>query len=379
MVEVNRYQNIDILEYPTNAYNCHGYAWSMVSDNPVTACINFPDSYMTDGSYIKVCPTSMPAKISYLSKDHSAVTDNSANRVISKWWIGCLVRHDKSNSPFSYGAEFDYYFLTPEFGGTDFVCDHSPIHYILADVPGARYRWSSSYHFSLDTSKNSVVATPLGDGVGYIQVRITTDCGGDISLRKVINIGRPVITSQVPLVYFDGYSYNNVCNSQNYSTSMNIQNKDNVSWTRIAANPGNTSWYQSGDNINLYFYNIGQTAVFRVDAWNSCGHSTADFGFKSIYCGGSGCNAVYTVSPNPSNDKIIITPEIPAPCLVETTSSNISGFIAVYDQQGTLKKKIKYGYNSESEIDVSDLENGIYILQIYDGNSTDKKTIIVRH
>ena len=147
-----------------------------------------------------------------------------------------------------------------------------------------------------------------------------------------------------------------------------------------AANPGTTEWYQSGNNVNFYFFAVNQTAVYRVNASNECGCTTYDFGFKSTDCsGGGGCNPVYTLSPNPSNSKVTIIPQIPAPCGITTATVSQTGLISVYDQQGTLKKKIKYVPNSKAEIDVSDLQDGTYFLQINDGNSTDKKTFVVQH
>jgi hypothetical protein len=168
---------------------------------------------------------------------------------------------------------------------------------------------------------------------------------------------------------------------------MDIGGASSVIWDRIAASPSTTTWNQSGNNINFYFYQVNQTAVFRISAINGCGETTNDFGFKSVTCGGGGggCNAVYTLSPNPTSGSIKITPQIPAPCNVVSTSSlastatNKSGFVAVYDQQGTLKKQFHYSYNSELEIDLSNFKNGIYLIEIYDGNTIDKKTIILQH
>jgi len=39
--------------------------------------------------------------------------------------------------------------------------------------------------------------------------------------------------------------------------------------------------------------------------------------FKSVDCsGGGGCGAVYSVSPNPASAKVIIVPQMPAPCII---------------------------------------------------------------
>lgn len=215
--------------------------------------------------------------------------------------------------------------------------------------------------------------------------KVNSPDGSSVTIGKNdISVGSPFISPQTPLAYFDGSTYNNVCNSQNYTTSM--QAYGNVNWSRIAANPGNTSWYQTGNDVSFYFYYPNQTAVFRVSASNSCGTLSYDFGFKSIDCGGGGgggggggCNVVYSLSPNPSKDKVKIIPQIPAPCNLTLVTTNRSGFISVFDQQGSLKKKVKYSYNTESEIDVSNFKDGIYFVEIYDGISTDKQTIVVQH
>ncbi len=251
------------------------------------------------------------------------------------------------------------------------------------------YTWTISEHLSptgVKTTTNPSIQINADEtqGIRSISVYANLTCGltSNTKLATIQVGGPPVLDFNPPLAYFDGSAYNSVCNSQNYIT--NLQTSGTVTWSRISANPTNTSWYQSGNDVNFYFYYVNQTAVFRVNVYNSCGSASGDFGFKSINCGGGGggggggCNAVYSLSPNPSKDKVKIVPQIPAPCPQVATSSK-SGYVSVYDQQGTLKKKIKYNFNSEAEIDVTDLKNGFYIVEINDGNTTNKQTIMVKH
>jgi len=105
--------------------------------------------------------------------------------------------------------------------------------------------------------------------------------------------------------------------------------------------------------------------------------STITSGLNKVYSTrGNGCEITYTVSPNPANNKVKITPTIPAPCNMFTSLNN--GFILVYDCLGSLKKKMRYKVGDITEIDVSDLSTGVYQINICDGAKTTTKSIIVQ-
>lgn len=238
--------------------------------------------------------------------------------------------------------------------------------------------------YSATTTVNSADVYAAGlSGTSVITVTANTLCGvSSLTATGAVKIGKPVISSYIPLAYYNGSTYNNVCNLQNYSTSMNIQNADNVTWTRIAANPTSTSWYQSGDNVNMYFYNVNQTAVFEIDAANTCGYNSSQFGFKSITCGGGGgggCNIVYIIYPNPASQSAKVTPNIPAPCDAPLQMAAINGKVSVLDNQGIEKKVLSYKRYKETTIDVSDLKDGLYYVNIFDGSTTTSVRLIVKH
>jgi hypothetical protein len=59
-------------------------------------------------------------------------------------------------------------------------------------------------------------------------------------------------------------------------------------------------------------------------------------------------------------------------------SSTFNGYVAVYDNQGTLKKKTNYKQYSNIELDLSGLKNGIHHIEIYDGKKIKKMKILIQ-
>jgi hypothetical protein len=379
----------------TRRFNCHGYAWYMVSDEG--SGLNDPrwigyqyttdeDIYMSDGSYIKVANEMFPGKVSWSSGDHSAITTDVPGKFISKWNEWPLMKHDWDDTPFGT-TNLKYYVSTNITGNSSVLCSGATRSFSVRTIPDAGYDWSVGPGLSLnnDGIPEVIVSSSISySGPTWIEVKITSPLSGglnDIKTSKRINfwIGKPQITSQTPLAYYSSGVYNSVCNSQTYITNMTISGASNASWSRIAANPSNTSWYQTGNNVSFYFWAINQTAVFRISSSNTCGTTSYDFGFKSITCGTNPCDPVYTIAPNPAIDQSTIIINIPAPCdQLMKQSSSFNGYIAVYDNHGTLKKKTNYKNYGNVELDLTDLNNGPHFIEIYDGKSIQKKTILIQ-
>jgi len=276
----------------------------------------------------------------------------------------------------------------PIFSSTLNICGESQTIQVSPIVDATSYTWTVQYPLTVNggqsttTSGNSVVVNTNGKlGASSISVYANTSCGitSNPSTGQLF-IGVPEVVSNYPLAYFDGSTYNDVCNLQQITTDMTINGASSVYWSKTTSSPSNISWWQPGNNVSFYFYNIGQTAVFNIYASNNCGVKSYDFGFRSIDCGGGGgCDIEYTLSPNPASNKVKIVPNIPPPCDEILAVSNIEGFVSIYDQSGTLKKKVKNNQNAEVEVDISALKNGIYIIEINNNNKSIKKTLIVKH
>ena len=99
----------------TRKFNCHGYAWIRVEQgiDRLMGRSNvgiYPDTYITDGSYIEVPVETYPGKV-YWPGEHSAITTEEPGRVISKWGDGPLMKHLWYDSP--YRTNVKYYVKAP--------------------------------------------------------------------------------------------------------------------------------------------------------------------------------------------------------------------------------------------------------------------------
>jgi tetratricopeptide (TPR) repeat protein len=105
---ISGFPSATLLEYATQLYNCHAYAWH-ISEGGGKVWINTGAQfiYWEDGSYDEVseaCAT----KVRY-SGDHSAVTTNTPNVYISKWGAGPRMRHNKNDVPQGYSTPYKFY------------------------------------------------------------------------------------------------------------------------------------------------------------------------------------------------------------------------------------------------------------------------------
>ncbi|RYG15215.1 MAG: T9SS type A sorting domain-containing protein [Chitinophagaceae bacterium] len=265
--------------------------------------------------------------------------------------------------------------------------------YVLNGVPtGATVNWalSNSVHASIPipSNNNSVNVTRItSTNISVILSATVTDCITTYpAVSKTIILGRPTISAgSVPYKYWNGNpttDYNNICNSQNTYTNMPVTGATSVLWTRTAASPTNTSWSQVGNNLNFYFWAVGQTAVFNVNASNACGSTSQNFGFKSISCGGGGGCDQYRVSPNPAKGFVEITLlKIPPPCerssRAEISERTISE-IRIYDNSGKLKLVRKEKGAKQSKVNLVDLIPGLYTLEIKGGDYSEKHQLIIQ-
>jgi len=263
--------------------------------------------------------------------------------------------------------------------GVNTICTSGT--YSINNLPlNCSVNWNVTPSGIASLSQSNNIATLSKNSSGNITLTATiSTIGANYTQNITISVGKPQISPQTPLAYYSSGLYNSVCNNQTYITDMTISGATNATWTRIAASPSNTSWYQTGNNVSFYFWAVNQTQVFRISSSNTCGTASYDFGFKSITCGIDPCDPVYTIAPNPASDQSTVIINIPAPCDLSTMqSSTFDGYVALYDNQGTLKKKTKYKSYGNIELDLSGLKNGLHHIEIYDGKSIQKKTILIQ-
>ena len=88
-------------------------------------------------------------------------------------------------------------------------------------------------------------------------------------------------------------------------------------------------------------------------------------------CGGY----YYTVGPNPSSSTVTVSAQ-ETTATGERIDKNISE-LNIYDKLGNLKKRQKFNRLKRATIDVSDLKQDIYILEIVDGNFRERQQLSI--
>lgn len=103
------YPQIEIISEATNTYNCHSYAWYNSSSQWNHYWMNYPTTYMSDGSYKKIpdidqCINRDIIYYGTSGEEHSGVLLSKPSGefyVLSKWGKGPLVLHEINDCPYS--------------------------------------------------------------------------------------------------------------------------------------------------------------------------------------------------------------------------------------------------------------------------------------
>jgi hypothetical protein len=285
--------------------------------------------------------------------------------------------------------------------GPNQVCLSTSASYTLSSLNDRGIAWSTSS--SLASVQDGPSCTDngarLNAGSSAGSVILSAKISGcSNTVTKTIQItGSPSLSygayfsngQEHPLAYWNSEGlYNDICNLENVNTNMQFNGAvTSVTWSKVTSSPSNISWSQSGNNLGLYFWGIGQTAVFTMTATNSCGSLSNDFAFRSIDCsggGGGGCYQ-YQVSPNPARSSMkVAVPQIPPPCDRASTQSrqsqNLSiSEIRIYDQQGFLKTNRKFEKVKVAQVNLSNFKTGIYVVEITDGQYVERQQLIIQN
>ncbi|MEO6868076.1 MAG: T9SS type A sorting domain-containing protein [Ginsengibacter sp.] len=275
------------------------------------------------------------------------------------------------------------------------ICNTSNSYSIPNLLPGSTVYWSAMpdlVNFSCNPCAQPTL-TKKGNGQMTLTATINNACVSSIIVNKQnITVGLPTIygaytdlNGQHPIQYWTGQpsSYNNVCNAYTAQTNMTVMGATSgVSWSKVSSVPSSISWSQVNNDVSFYFWQIGQTGVFEIDAANACGTTSNTFGFKSIDCGGGGGGCLqFTIAPNPAKGTLkVIVPDIPAPCdgaqQKQTTKSVITQ-VKIFDNMGTLKKMQNENKVSQASVNLSGLNSGVYWVEIYNGTYKERQQVII--
>lgn len=147
-----------------------------------------------------------------------------------------------------------------------------------------------------------------------------------------------------------------------------------------ALSGGPYNWYRDGGLVNNYHANWAKIPIPRgvcdvdygisVETVNACGTSAQSFIVVYVPC-----EEYYRMSPNPASSEVTVTADQTKS--VKGTNSTFDE-LKIYNQQGNLKKYQKFAKVKQTRVNVSDLSNGIYVVEIINGTYKERKQLIIQ-
>lgn len=317
-------------------------------------------------------------KIHYYNGDHSAVYSVIVSgKYESKWGPNIRIRHDPTDVPSIYNAQYRrYYASTKISGATSTLCTGTRT-FSVKNIPGATYSWTKSSGLTVVGSSNSyqytVQRNGSSNGAAWVEVQISTPCsGGSATSRINFTVGIPQASNITiwnsissttighPVGFVAGYPPDNRCQllSANWQVNMgaNIVQGD----YECGGLPDN------GTSKNIFFQATG-TAYVQAKVQNACGWS--DWSMAVPIQVNSGY--YFMVSPNPATTTITINQRGEA-------KDDISE-IKIFDNSGNLKQQSKYGGGTkQAQLNISDLRSGVYFIEISGSKIKDRQQLVIQ-
>lgn len=369
-------------------FNCHGYAWS-IAEAGAARWIGYyvssdEDIYMTDGSYVRVCSETYPAKVSWGDNDHSAVTTSTPGRWISKWGAMPLMNHHKDDNP--YGTtDYRYYVSTKITGNASICSDASGVAYSVQAISGASYTWTSSSNLTISGSGNAITVTPGSgaSGAAWIEVYISTGCGTATRRLNITVASPPEVTGGSYTNPYTGYgtlvSGINVICGYDIPSTVTVTVSPGTTVTSIVAIDASPSIMPSWSSGNDFGFDglccMYAWLKFRVNVSSACGTSYADYTMYTQECLPQ--ERAFKVYPNPASSIVSIEPEQADASKAKTVPAPYT--VKLFNEKGTLiKTTANKSGTGPVTLNTSALKPGLYYVQIIADGKTTRKTIMIR-
>jgi hypothetical protein len=372
------YLGITIIGDASQQYNCHSYAWHLREGNTWKVWINNAsvdqgacwnnihniDKYWTDGCFIQVCNESEADKVHYYCGDHSAVRSTThPGYWESKWGPLSVVRHTIGGVAYDQPSSRNYYASTKiSQVGSTYVCVGGSGIFSVKSISGGGYSWITSSNLSITSGGNTNQVTVQSNGtsgLAWVEVTITSPCSGISATRRhEFVLGAPY----APITYYQSGG----CNGswQTWYVSANSSYGSNWYWY-APSNPGNFNFHSPYSSTT--YVGVTGGGGIKVNYTDLCGVSRQDGVTIWSNCYG------YRISPNPARSSIKIA--------VDGTdaSARTAGFteVKVYDNEGNIKKYLKFNRTNSATIGVSDLPIGIYVIEIVGPQGSERQKVQV--
>ena len=251
------------------------------------------------------------------------------------------------------------------FLGESVICSSNSA-YILQNLPsGCTISWNKSPNISYVSGQNTnnYVVKANGNGQGWVEATVNSDCGNPILLQKTVWLGSP---SQ-PLKII-GFSNNGKHFGSNlyYEFSVNPTLNQGTTQYEWVVGGGTIEEGQGTSQITVLTYNAGEINMnfdVSVRARNNCGWSP--WLWRTGYVVG-GAGPAYVAFPNPTTNIVSITS-------IKKTENKHSESkypepikkIQIFDKMG-FQVLLQYysGNDCKVNLNLSDLKKGVYFVII---------------
>lgn len=256
------------------------------------------------------------------------------------------------------------------------ICHPDIVKISLTNLGGATTTWTSSANVQITSSNNSSADFQALNGTTRSEGWIRASLNNGIELTERFWINRPLEPSTV-----NGAS-SVVQNAWEYYETPAVEGADSYTWVL----PSGWSHHHTSDTDSrrVLIVTGSQSGYVRVRANNICGVTNFKSKYVTVSGGGScGSPVCYQASPNPSSSTIKIQ-GIEQKSGRATISTNLSNNGGLYEEV----KYILYDFNSEivatgkftteTELNVSAIKKGRYILKILTSNGTQEQHIVIK-
>lgn len=255
----------------------------------------------------------------------------------------------------------------------------------------SNYTWlvtPSTVFGNTNPTSNPTTVTKLANGEGDIQLTISSSsCPASFVYNTQEITGKPKLVSGAPevfgntppmMIYYGPGDENEVCQYQGTTFDLTYTTNTTVNWSAVSHQGGPwPSWTElSEGDIYVEFFNPTQnTLVLQMDASNTCGITSYQFGFKAIDCALRMASTVnyFKVSPNPAYNIINIIPIEPG---VEKPARKLITAIIITNFTNNIVSSKKFENDPMAQISTAGLKPGIYYVTIECGKYKEVQKII---
>ena len=242
--------------------------------------------------------------------------------------------------------------------GPQGVCSGSATYSVL-DLPcRSTVAWSSNNTSvaTVTASNNVATVSKVGNGSARITANITTSCTAGIVTRYI-----DIVTS-TPATPTITYTKNGGSQTDYIFTATSSGNYNGFDWyvdaIKIRSNADAVTYYSIPCNVQR---------TIKASQTNGCGTSAQG----SVFVWNTPCSPSFTVSPNPTDDRMTVEPSSDTTTAFsmrskdEKASPNVIK-LTLFDKNGNIKRQWKYSDVKMGKIQesIAGLPYGIYVLEI---------------